>query len=108
WRAVFQLHAAQEHVLVRETSFTLAEPRMPRRIFYPDYRRHVVLDRCDERIPSRLELEPVLVLELVRDERAAPLLPVHEALVLQELDGLAHGHARDFEFLLELLQGRDL
>lgn len=50
----------------------------------------------------------MFVPDLVGDEGAAPLVTVDEPFVMEKLHGLAHGHARDFEFSFELLQRGDL
>jgi hypothetical protein len=50
----------------------------------------------------------VLVLELVGDERAPPLMAMHQSLVLKELYSLPDCDASHFEFALELFERRNL
>ena len=49
----------------------------------------------------------MLVLQMIGDEGAATLPPVHEPFVLEKLDGLPHGDPRDLEFPFKLFEGRD-
>ena len=48
------------------------------------------------------------VRRLLRDERAAALLAVQQPFLAQDIDGLAHGDARDLELAFEFDQRRNL
>jgi len=96
--AVLELHAAQEDVLGRELTLARRQRRQGRRAIDFDELEDVILDRGYERIPGRLEPEPVLVLELVGDKGTAALLTMHEPFVLKQFYRLADGDTRDFEF----------
>jgi hypothetical protein len=64
----------------------------------------LLADRRDQAFPVGGELDPAVVLGRLGDEGAAALEGFHQALALQEVDGLAHGDAGDAELALQLFQ----
>ena len=100
------LDAAQVHVGRGRRAIALLDPGRGL-VAGGQEMRDAVTDRCDQALPVGGELDPAVVLGRSRDEGAAALERLHQALALQQVDGLAHGDAGDAELLLQLLERGD-